>query len=667
MTAMTPTPPLPADPVRAGLKQARDRQRQGDISGALRFYHQVLSADPHCAEALQEAGILHAGQGDLAAARDLLAAACRVRPGAAAYFNLAKVLQGLRRRDEALTAYQRALIFKPDFPEACNNLGNVLKDLQRYDQAIASYDRALILRPDYGKALINRGATLTLLRRHQEALADCNRLLALQPEAAGAYNNRAILLGQLNRHELALADYQRVTALAPEFPYARGGRLHTQLRIGLWDDFDRRVADLLAALAQGCPARPFSLLGLPVPPALLQRNAARYAADNFPPAPQPLWQGEDYDHARLRLGYFSADFHEHATAYLTAGLFEHHDRARFEVYAYSFGPPQRDAMRARLENGFDRFFELAGHSDGDIAALARRHQIDIAVDLKGYTLDCRPGVFARRPAPLQINYLGFPGTLGVSYMDYIIADPVVIPEAHFSFYSEKVAHLPHSYQVNDDRRAIAAFTPPRPALGLPEDGFVFCCFNNTFKITPDVFGLWMRLLAEVKGSVLWLLEDHPAVRFNLAREAARHDIDPVRLIFAPRLPAAEHLARLRRADLFLDTFHYNAHTTASDALWAGLPVITRLGGHFAGRVAASLLQAVGLPEMITRTRDEYFALARRLVTHSDRLAAIKNKLAAQRLRAPLFDTARFTRDLEALFLALWQRHRRGLPPAHFRG
>jgi len=454
-------------------------------------------------------------------------------------------------------------------------------------------------------------------------------------------------------------------ALNPDFPCAAGARLLAQMRLNNWEDYSQRVAGVLRKLELGLPSsQPFPLLALPTPLALLHKSAAMHMADKFPPAAQTLWQGEHYAHKRIRIGYFSADFHNHATAHLMAELFERHDRERFEIFAFSFGVPNQDAMRARLVKGFDHFFDVADQGDRDIAALAHRHEIDIAVDLKGYTQDSRPGIFALRPAPIQVNYLGFPGTLAAPYMDYILADAVILPESHFPYYSEKVVHLPHSYQVNDTKRRIADTQPTRRELGLPEDGFVFCCFNNNFKITPDVFILWTSLLAQVEHSVLWLLEDHSAVRDNLRREARQRGINAERLVFAPRLPTEEHLARLRSGDLFLDTFYYNAHTTASDALWAGLPIVTCLGEAFAGRVAASILTAVGLPELITHSHEDYAALALRLATRPEELATIKRKLAENRLTTPLFNTVQFTRDIEAAYTAMWQRHQHQLTPDH---
>jgi predicted O-linked N-acetylglucosamine transferase (SPINDLY family) len=390
--------------------------------------------------------------------------------------------------------------------------------------------------------------------------------------------------------------------------------------------------------------------------------AVAYTRERHPAVQPPLWNGERYRHDRIRLAYLSADFHEHATAYLMAELFELHDRARFEVSAISFGPNKRSRMRTRLRRSFERFIDVRAQSDHEVASLVREMEIDIAVDLKGFTTDSRTGILAYRAAPIQVNYLGFPGTMGADYIDYILADRVVIPEEHQPCYTEKVVYLPDSYQVNDSRRSIAERTPSRAEAGLPERGFVFCCFNNNYKITPAVFDVWMRLLRQVPDSVLWLLEANAVAASNLRREAQARGVEPERLVFAKRAKLAEHLARHRLADLFLDTLPYNAHTTASDALWTGVPVLTRLGSSFAGRVAASLLRAVGLPELIARSVEEYEALALELATDPALLRQFKDRLAANHLTAPLFDTARFTRHIEAAYTRMWEIGQRGEVP-----
>jgi protein O-GlcNAc transferase len=388
------------------------------------------------------------------------------------------------------------------------------------------------------------------------------------------------------------------------------------------------------------------------------------------PSFPPLWHGEVYSHDRIRIAYLSADFHEHATAYLMAGLFEHHDKSRFDITAVSFGLDDNSGVRHRIRQACEHFYNVRNNSDQEIAALLRGREIDIAVDLKGFTANSRIEVLSRRPAPIQVNYLGYPGTMGAPYIDYILADATVIPEDQFPFYTEKVVWLPDSYQVNDDKRHISEHTPTRLDCGLPEKGFVYCCFNNPFKLNPEMFDIWMRLLHATQGGVLWLFEGTSSssadlCRENLYREAEKRNISPNRLVFAAKTNLADHLARHRLADLFLDTLPYNAHTTASDALWAALPVVTCLGSTFAGRVSASLLNAAGLPELIATSREDYEALALRFAHDPSLLAATKIKLARNRGGCPLFNTRRFTTHIESAYLSMWRAYREGRRPANF--
>jgi predicted O-linked N-acetylglucosamine transferase (SPINDLY family) len=386
--------------------------------------------------------------------------------------------------------------------------------------------------------------------------------------------------------------------------------------------------------------------------------------EKFPPAASLPALAAGVRGERIRVGYFSADFRNHATMYLMAGLFERHDRSRFELSAWCFGPPAQDEMRGRLQRCCERLIEVGDQSDRQVAERARELQLDIAVDLKGFTQDSRPGIFACRAAPLQLSYLGYPGTMGAPYMDYLIADATLIPPASQIHYSEKILYLPDSYQVNDAQRPIAQRLFTREELGLPRSGFIFCCFNNNYKITPQTFAGWMRILQRVPGSVLWLLEDNARAAHNLREQARGSAVGAERLIFAKRMPLSEHLARHRAADLFLDTLPCNAHTTASDALWAGLPLLTCAGEAFAGRVAASLLNAIRLPELITLTQSHYEELAVALASDAARLAALRERLAHNRLTTPLFDTALYATRLERAYSHIYERQQARLPNAH---
>jgi len=618
-----------------------------------------------------------------------------------AFYNRGNALNGLRRFDEALASYDRAIAFRPDHADAINNRGNALNQLQRFDEALACYDRALGLRLDYADAFNNRGNALRESKRFEEALASYDRAVALKPEHAEYHNNRAIALADLKRFDEALAsyakaialkpdyaeaysnrgfalrdlrrlgearaDFARALALKPDLEYLRGTCLHAKMHVCDWTDFDRDCADLLTAVdARRAAAMSFQLLATSASARQQLQCASVYGADKLAAARTPFWRGERYAHRRIRVAYLSADLRDHPVAALTAGMFARHDRTRFETVAISFKSDTHNKVRERLSTLFDRFIDAQRMSDRDVARLVRELEIDIAVDLNGYTEGSRPFVFAQRAAPIQVNYLGYAGTLGQPAWDYILADRFVVPEDSRVHYAEKVVYLPDCFMANDAGRSISERTPSRGEAGLPETGFVFCCFNNSFKITPDVFDVWMRLLARVEGSVLWLSATNASAVAHLRQEAQRRGVAADRLVFAPRLPLNEdHLARLRLADLFLDTLPYNAHATAADALWAGVPVLTCQGATFAARVAGSLLTAVGLPELIVPSLAEYEALAQRLAGDPQRLAALRERLARNRDVYPLFDTDRFTRNIEAAYTAMWERAERGEPPQSF--
>ncbi len=580
--------------------------------------------------------------------------------------NRGNVLLDLKRAGEALACFERALAFKPDYPEAHNNRGNALVALARAGEALASYDRALALNPDYAEALYDRGTALHLLNRHTEALASFDRALAIKPDYAEAIYNRGISLQTLGRHDEAIASYGRALAVKPDHPHAFGALFHQRQQICDWFDLENRAATLSEHVThQKSLIAPFTLISISLDPAeqlLCARQCVADQSKNVEPLP---WRCDRYAHSRIRIAYLSADFRHHAIAVLMAGLFERHDRSRFEVMGISIGPDDGSATRARLQAGFDQFIDARDKSDLEVARGLRDNEIDIAVDLQGHTKDARLNILSYRPAPIQVNYLGYPGTMGADYIDYILADEFVIPVEHQVHYTEKVVYLPDTYQPNDSKRSIPAHTPTRTEAGLPQHGFVICCFNNNFKITPGIFDAWMRLLIKVEGSVLWLLEDNATASSNLRREARVRGVAPGRLIFAPRVSLDEHLARHRLAGLFLDTLPYNAHTTASDALWAGLPLLTCPGTTFPGRVAASLLNAVGAPELITHNLEDYEALALKLATTPDMLADIKSKLARNRTIYPLFDTDRFRCHIEAAYRTMWEIWQNGESPRSF--
>jgi predicted O-linked N-acetylglucosamine transferase (SPINDLY family) len=625
--------------------------------------------------------------------------AIAVRPEFAdAHVGRGNALKGLKRLDESLSSYDRAIAIHPRLAEALSNRGLVLKELGRVEAALAScssaieidpnlagaylnrgvverelnrlesalenYDRAIDLKSDYAEAYSNRGLVLHELRRFEAALASFDHALAMEPDYADAHYNRGLTLRELKQFEASVESFDRAIETKSSSRYIDGIRLHTKMQICDWREIDSDLAQLTAALERGEPVSPpFPLLALSGSASLQRLGAQIWVREELssshilPAVPRARRE-------KIRIGYFSADYHSHATSHLIAELLETHDRDRFDITLFSFGPETNDAMRMRLRAAGHEFFDVRDKSDEQIAQLARDRFIDIAVDLKGFTKDSRTGIFARRAAPLQVNYLGYPGTMAADFIDYLIADRTLIPEASRRHYAEKIVYLPDSYQPNDARRSTSDKEFTREELGLPRDGFVFCCFNNNYKITPGTFESWMNILKRVDGSVLWLFEDNPSAAGNLRREAVARGVGGERLLFGRRISTQDHLARHRAADLFLDTLPYNAHTTASDALWAGLPVLSRVGEAFAARVAASLLTAIGLPELIVASAEEYEELAVELAMAPQRLAGIKLKLAENRVTAPLFDTVRYARSLEAAYVLMYERFHAGLPAEH---
>jgi protein O-GlcNAc transferase len=580
------------------------------------------------------------------------------------FCNLGNALERSNRLDEALAIYEKATLRWPNHADVNCGRGNVLTRMRRLEDAYAAFEKALALKPDLAEAWVGRGNILSESNRN-EALAAYDEALKINPQLAEAWQGRGLACDGLGRYQDAVAAYDRALTCRPPIKYAQGKRFFAKMRNWDWGDVQTETSSLMAELRDGnLVATPFLVLSLPSSVADQQAYTQQYVSQVHPASMQPVWRGEQYSHDRIRIAYLSGDFREHPVARLIAGLFEHHDRTRFETIAISWGADGGSAMRSRLVKAFDHFADVRTKSDREVAEFIRDREVDIAVDWMGFTAGERFNVFAMRPAPVQVNYLGYPGTLGAEYIDYIIADEVVIPRDQQLFYTEKVAYVPHSYQANDVARPVPNTIPSRHVVGLPETGFVFCNFNNSYKITPDFFEVWMRLLKQIDGSVLWLLESSSSSAEHLRHEAHKRGVDPERLIFVPRRSFEDHLARQCLADLFLDTLPYNAHTTASEALWVGLPVLTCLGETFAGRVAASLLNAIHLPELITTTLEDYEQMAIYLGTHPEKLAAIKHNLAENRLTTSLFDTKLFTKHIEAAYAMMYERYQSGLAPDH---
>ncbi len=634
---------------------------------ALASLDQVLALRPSIAEVWNnQAGALTA----LNRPEDALASydrAVELKPGyAEAWKNRGVLLVALGRAQDALESFAKAIGLDPSNSQALRGRADILLLLKRNEEAAASYQKYLAQKPDDADGWTHLGIALIEMNRHGEALASFDKAVALDPVNADAWNHRGHVHFGLKRFDDAAHDYERALSIAPELPYGLGYLAQSRLRSCDWSHIEEDRRKIGAGLREGRRViDPFG--NLIVSDSLEdQLQCARIEMSEPASANVPrLWQGESYRHDRIRLAYLSADFRPHPVAFLIAGVFEHHDKSRFEMTAISFGPDEPSEIRTRISSAFERFIDVRSQTDLEVAMLLRQMEIDIAVDLTGFCEHGRPEILGYRPAPLQVNYLGFPGTLGADTIDYIIADRIIIPARLSHLFSEQVVYLPDSYQANDRKRRIAPRTPTRSEAGLPASGTVFCAFNNAYKIMPNIFDVWIRLLSTVEGSVLWLLGDNPSAIRNLKREAELRGVALDRLIFASRVSPEEHLARFRLADLFLDTLPYNAHTTASDALWAGVPVVTCQGSTFAGRVAGSLLNAVGLLELVTESMDDYEALCLKLGRDGEALSRLKQELAVKRLDCPLFDTLRFTRHLEAAYGQMWLKAQRGEKPRSF--
>jgi protein O-GlcNAc transferase len=638
--------------------------RMGRLAEAVSAYDDVLVRHAKSTDALNNRGAALSVMGRYAEALESFDRAIAVSPGnAGAHSNRGNALLALQRYDEAIAGYDRALALDPRHIDALCNRGIALLDARRFAEAVTAFTAVLAQNPRRIEARELRGRALSELHLYAEALPDLEAAIAGQPPRADLYYNRANAFSVLKRYAEAIRDAKAALALDPDYPYARGILVHAKLHCCDWTGLGDEAAQVSRAIAdEKRVLSPFELIALSHSPPEQLACAKLWVSDTCPPAPA-LWRGERYRHDRIRLAYVSADFRMHPVAGQMAGVFEAHDRSRFETIAVSITPEHESPFRTRLEAAFERFLDVRSNSDGEIARLMRDLEVDIAVDLTGFTRENRTGILAQRPAPIQVNYLGYPGTIGASYFDYILADRIVLPEEHRAFYSEQPVWLPDSFFPQDDKRGAPPQASGRAAVGLPATGFVFCSFNSNYKFLPDLFASWMRILLAVDGSVLWLPQPNDIAAQNLRREAQRAGVSPERLIFAPFLASGDaHLARLRAADLFLDSAPYGAHSSASDALWVGLPVLTALGRTFASRVAASLLDAAGLPELIASSLGEYENLAVTLARDPLRLCALRERLARSRAAGELFDTRRSCRSLEAAYEMMWQRHQQGHGP-----
>jgi protein O-GlcNAc transferase len=674
-------------------------QMQGKLEQAAIAYSEAVALRPAYAEAQFNLGVVLHQRHELDAAEAAYRRVIALDPGiAVAHNNLGTVLKDQGLLDEALAAFKNAIKLKPDYAEAFYNGGTVLQQQAKPEEALAAYGHAIELRKDYADAINNAGIILQELGRAGEAIEVYRQLLERIPAYADAHNNLGTALmaegfaGEAQvafeqalthkgdfpeafynlgnvRRELgdlaeAIGAHRNALRLRPDYTDAFSQLVYHRAQACEWDNYQADQERLIDMVRHGVRVPPFYLLSTPASASDQLICAQQWIRPIRPPREAVFEHEAPVESGRIRLGYLSGDLHQHATAQLTAELFERHDRDRFEVVAYSYGPDDNSPIRARLMSAFDRFVDIRALSHREAAGRIHADKVDILVDLKGYTHHARPAISAYRPAPVQVSYLGYPATMGADFIDYIVVDPFVVPASQQPFFSERLVHLPCSYQANDRRREVAR-ARTRKDWGLPTEGLVLCSFNNSYKISPVFYDIWMRLLRSVPGSVLWLLETNALVKGNLRSEAEKRGVNPGRLIFAPVVASAEHLRRHQHADLFLDTLPCNAHTTASDALWAGLPVLTCSGDTFAGRVAGSLLTAIGMPELVTGSLEEYEQTALALTRDPQRLIALRRKLELDRDACALFDLPKLTTNIEAAYARMWQTWLSGQKPAAF--
>jgi predicted O-linked N-acetylglucosamine transferase (SPINDLY family) len=636
-----------------------------DFYNAENYLHQVLKIQSNNIDALRLLGVCAALQKKYPEALKFFDKVIKIAPqNGVAHSNRGNVLQALGKHKEALRAYDLALSIEPNYAEAYNNRGNTLQSLGMYEAAILAYNSALSLAPNYSEAYVNQGNALQALGRYKEAIDIYSVAIVLNPSDKDAYRGRADALQDSGRYAEAIQDYDLAIQYDLNDSVSYGMRRQAKLYLCQWNDFDRELFELCDGVISGEVITPPFLVLTSIDSLELQKSSAELWVNSRYPLNSVKPQFLKSTKEKVCIGYFSSDFHNHATSLLMAEFFETHDRKKFELVAFSFGPDIQDEMRSRLVTTFDTFLHVDLKLDKEIAEISRSLGVDIAVDLKGFTKHSRPGIFANRAAPIQVSYLGYPGTMGASFIDYLIADPILVPENSRLGYCEKIAYLPDTYQANDTKRQISNIELTRDQFGLSEDSFVFCCFNSIYKITPDVFVSWMRILNQVPKGILWLLSSDEIAMGNLKKEAEMRGVDGNRIIFSEKLELSAHLARHKLADLFLDTFPCNAHTTASDSLWAGLPFLTRMGESFVSRVGASLLSAIDLRELITSSQEDYENKAIYFGNSRSELDLIREKLNGYRLKSPLFNTPLITRNIENLFTQMYERSQNSLPIDH---
>jgi predicted O-linked N-acetylglucosamine transferase (SPINDLY family) len=637
----------------------------GNLNESKKLCLKILKEEPENFDILHLLGIISFKLEDYKNSADLIAKAVTINPkDAEAYNNQALVLKKINKLEDAIESLNQAIKIKPDFIQAYNRRGHLLVELNQLDDALENFNKAIEINPNFAEAYNNRGNILNKLNRHTESIESYDKAISINPNFAEAYNNRGGVQKDLKLYEAAHESYEKAIKIKPNLDFLLGSLIYTKLHLCNWKSFDENLKKIEENIIKGNKSlTPFSSLLLLNSPSLQKKAAEIYFKAKYisKDALKPF--DERPENNKIRVGYYSADFRKHVMSDLLIHLFKCHDKSKFELIGFSFIPGKPDLMHNEIKKNFDQFFDVSLKTDKEIAQLSKDMNIDIAVDLMGFTTHNRMGIFKESCAPIKINFLGYPGTLGSNHHDYIIADKTLIPKKNQKDYSEKIVYLPDSYKLDHSARKVSNKIFTKQEMGLPKKSFVFCCFNNNFKITPNVFNTWMNTLKSVNNSVLWLMikKNNPTVKNHLKKEALKKGIESDRLIFANRMPLSDHLARLKLADLFIDTMPYNAHTTASDALWVGLPVLTLCGETFASRVAASMLNAVGLSELITLTDKKFEDLAIELGNNPKKLQQIKNKLNNNKISKPLFNSKLFTKNIEKAYSIIYEEHLKKLP------
>ncbi len=633
---------------------------------SIEYINKAININKNIPELYKNLSIVYKEINELDNALKYCDEAIKLNPNyAEAYNNKGHILISKNQNDLAIKNWEKALQIKPDYAEVLNNLGNVYTQIDKKNTALDYYNKSIKLNPNFPNVYINRAYILKDLKKYESALEDCNKAIKLKPDFAKAYNNKAIILREMKNMENAYENYVKAYEIKPDLEFLIGSLMYTKLNLGIWNDFEKNVKKLEGKIIKGEVAtHPFSSLLLYDSPNLQKISAEVFLKTNYKSKFKEKFINKKNNNKKIHIGYYSSDFCLHPVSCLIANLLELHDKSQFELYGFYFGPDKNDEMLKRIIKTFNNFYDVRNKTDKEIAELSKELNIDIAIDLMTYTEKNRFGIFIEKCAPIQINFLGYPGTSAADCIDYIIADKILIPNENQKYYSEKIVYLPNTYQPNDTNKIISDKIFTKEELKLPEDNFIFCCFNKNQKINPRIFNMWINILKKVNNSVLWLLEENQTFVNNIKKECDKKNVNSERIIFAKRMNLNDHLARHKLADLFLDTIPYGAHTTCSDALWTGLPVVTKIGSAFASRVSASLLKAINLDELITYSEKDYENLAVELALNPKKLSNIKKKLLTNIGKEPLFNTKLFTKNIELSYKEIYQRYKNNLPIAN---